>query len=100
MQSEVLLRIHDNAIKKYLEKALPEAIKCIIPYAKNAYDIVQKVDRIDGASPVLETFRSQVQQNLPSLYNFKIPQELIFKDFSTIFLDLYTNKQTNKQACK
>lgn len=100
MQSEVLLRIHDNAIKKYLEKALPEAVKCIIPYAKDAYDRVQKVDTIHGVSPVLATFRSQAQQNLPSLYNFKFPQELIFKDFSAMFSDLYTNKHTNKQARK
>lgn len=80
-------------MERYLEAKLPRVLKIVIPWAQKAKERVSKVNMVNQASPVLDELRLNIQERLPGLYSLKIREQLIFKDFSALFSELYQNKQ-------
>ena len=94
IRAEKLLRIYNQAVHRSLQAKLPQVLKVVIPWAKEARQKVYGTDLVNHASPILDDLRRKMQERLPGLYNLKIRQQLIFKDFSALFSELYQNKYT------
>ena len=79
---------------RFLQAKLPQVLKVVIPWANEARQRVFGTELIKNASPILDNLRRKMQECLPRLYNLKIGEQFIFKDFSALFSELYQNKNT------
>ena len=77
-----------------LQAKLPQVLKVVVPWASKARQKVYKTSLVNHTSPILDDLRRKMQERLPRLYNLEIGQQLIFKDFSALFSELYQNKHT------
>ena len=77
-----------------LQDKLPQVLQVVVPWATEARKKVGTTGLVNHVSPVLDELRREMQERLPRLYNLKIRQQLIFKDFSALFSELYQSKHT------
>lgn len=75
-----------------LQAKLPQVLRDVIPWAIEARQKVYTTSLVNHTSPILDDLRRKMQERLPTLYNLEIGQQLIFKDFSALFSELYQNK--------